>query len=54
MIGSLTIATYWPFGGRNGEADGKMSPATALTETNRTAVTQDMQGQVGCDKGDSQ
>lgn len=51
VIGSLTIATYWPFGGRNAEADGKMSPAAALTETNRTAVTQDIQEQVERGKG---
>ena len=50
VLGSLTIATYWPFGGRNGENDGKMSPAAVLTETNRPAVTQDIQGQVEHDK----
>lgn len=54
VIGSLTIATYWPFGGRTGEIDEKMSPTAALTETNRTAATQGIQGQEGHDKGASQ
>ena len=54
VIGSLTIATYWPLGGRNGETDGKMSPVAVLTETNRTAVTHDIQGQVEHDKGGNQ
>ena len=54
VIGSLTIATYWPFGGRTGEIDGKMSPTAVQTETNRTAATQGIQGQVGHDKGASQ
>lgn len=53
-MGSLTIATYWPFGGRNGEADGKMTPTAVLTETNCTAITQDIQGQVEHDKGANQ
>lgn len=54
VIGSLTIATYWPLGGRNGETDGKMSSVAISAETNRTAVTHDIQEQVDCDKGSNQ
>ena len=43
VIGSLTIATYWPFGKPVGEKSTTASQAPTLSETNRDAMPRVMQ-----------
>ena len=43
MIGSLTIATYWPFGKQVSEKDTTASQSTTLSETSRGAIPRAMQ-----------